>query len=127
MERRIATLNVYCRGWVQYFSLAETPSVFAKLEQWILRRLRLCQWKNWKLPRTRLRELLALGLREWHARELAYSRKAYWRIAGGPLNSPMPRSYFEKRGIIRLTNLLAISMNRRMPNGTSGGVGGRGR
>jgi RNA-directed DNA polymerase len=77
MKRRINALNTFMRGWLQYFSLAETPSVLADLEKWILRRLRLCQWKNWKLPRTRLRELLALGLREWHAYELAYSRKAY--------------------------------------------------
>jgi group II intron reverse transcriptase/maturase len=105
MEARINALNVYCRGWMQYFRLALTPSVFEKLENQILRRLRLCQWKNWKLPRTRLCELLALGLPEWHARQLAYSRKGYWRIAGGPLSSAMPRSYWEKRGIVRLTKL----------------------
>ncbi len=127
MERRIHALNVHCRGWMQYFRLALTPSVFEKLENQILRRLRLCQWKNWKLPRTRLRELLALGLPEWKAREFAYSRKGCWRIAGGPLSSAMPRSYWEKRGITRLTTLFdsITSMNRRMPNGTYGGVGGR--
>jgi len=125
MEQRITALNAYCRGWVRYFSFAETPSVFAKLEQQILRRLRLCQWANWKHPRTRLRKLLALKLPEWKAARIAFSRKGYWRISGGPLNSAMPRSYWENRGIIRLTTLFTFSMNRRMPDGTYGGVGGR--
>ncbi len=102
MERRIATLNRFIRGWMQYFRLAQNAKAFEALDKWILRRLRLCQWKQWKRVRTRLRELRALNLPEWHVRELAFSRKAYWRIAGMPLNSPMPRAYWRARGIIGL-------------------------
>ena len=40
---------------------------------------------------SRLRELRALNLKEWHARELASSRKGYWRMSSGPLLSAMPR------------------------------------
>ena len=38
----------------------------------------------------------------------------------------MPRSYWKKRGILRLTELFdsLVLMNRRMPNGTYGGVVG---
>jgi len=124
MERRIAALNAFCRGWVQYFRLAPTPSVFESLQGWILRRLRLCQWKDWKRTRTRRRKLLALKLPEWKAHEIACSRKGYWRVAGGPLNSAMPRAYWKTQGIIGLSELFN-SMNRRMPDGTYGGVGGR--
>jgi len=105
MERRIRTLMSYFRGWMQYFRLARTPSVYGALDGWTLRRLRLCLWKQWKRPRTRLRELRALKLREWHALELAYSRKAYWRIAGAPLSSAMPRRYWTARGFAGLTEL----------------------
>ncbi|MHB8145975.1 MAG: group II intron reverse transcriptase/maturase [Vulcanimicrobiaceae bacterium] len=108
MERRISALCVYLRGWMQYFRLAETPSIYRDLDGWVLRRLRLCQWKQWKLPRTRLRELRALALREWHACELAYSRKAYWRIAGPPLNSAMPRRYWIARGFAGLSERFAL-------------------
>jgi RNA-directed DNA polymerase len=90
MERGINGLRQYLRGWMQYFRLAKTPSVYRELDGWPLRRLRQCRWKQWKLARTRLRELRALKLREWHARELAFSRKAYWRLSGGPLSSVMP-------------------------------------
>lgn len=107
MERRIATLNRFMRGWAQYYRLADARSIFEELDGWILRRLRLCQWKQWKRVRTRLRELRALKLQEWHARELASCRKGYWRTAGAPLNSAMPRAYWKARGIIGLRELFA--------------------
>lgn len=48
----------------------------------------MCIWKQWKLPRTRKRKLLGLGLPEWVACAGAYNRKGYWRMAGsGVLNS----------------------------------------
>ena len=84
MERRIRTLRDYFRGWMQYFQLARTPSVYRDLEGWTLRRLRLCLWKQWKRARTRLRELRALHLPEWVCLEFAYSRKRYWRMSGDP-------------------------------------------
>src|SRR5690625_6177681 len=56
MEYRIKKLNQYLIGWCGYFSLADTPSVFANLDSWIRRRLRMCVWKEWKLPRTKVRK-----------------------------------------------------------------------
>ncbi len=104
MERRLRTLSAYLRGWMQYFRLAQTPSIYVKLDSWMLRRLRLCQWKQWKCVRTRLRELRALGKPEWAAREVAFSRKSYWRIAHGPLSSAMPRRYWLARGFAGLVD-----------------------
>ena len=44
------------------------------------------------------------------------------------MNSAMPRAYWNARGFAGLTDYYSSSpMNRRMPNGTSGGAGGRGR
>jgi len=110
MERRIRALSAYFRGWMGYFRIARTPSIYRELDGWTLRRLRLCLWKQWKRIRTRLRELRALGLSEWHARELAFSRKAYWRIAGAPLNSAMPRRYWTARGFAGLSELYGSSV-----------------
>ena len=104
MERRIRTLRDYFRGWMQYFRLARTPSVYRDLEGWTLRRLRLCLWKQWKLPRTRLRELRALGLPEWVCLEYAMSRKGYWRMSSGPMNRAMPRASWNARGFAGLTD-----------------------
>lgn len=56
-------------------------SNIADLNGWLYRRIRMCIWKQWKLPRTRLRKLKGLGLMEWQAAEAAYCRKAYWRVS----------------------------------------------
>ena len=78
MER----IKVYMRGWLNYFSMADMKNNIESLNGWLYRRIRMCIWKQWKLPKTRRRKLLGLGLPEWAACEAAYSRKAYWRMAG---------------------------------------------
>lgn len=62
MEIRIGRLKHYLRGRVGYFALIDTPSILKKLDSWIRRRLRMCLWKQWKLPRTRVRKLKSLGV-----------------------------------------------------------------
>ena len=74
-------IEVYMRGWLNYYGIADMKNNIASLNGWLYRRIRMCIWKQWKLPRTRKRKLLGLGLPEWVAREGAYSRKAYWRMA----------------------------------------------
>ena len=102
MEARIRVLNTQLAGWVAYFSLARTRSVYADLDGWIRRRLRMCLWKQWKRVRTKLRELRALGLPEWVAKEFAFSRKAYWRMANGPLNRALGTAYWQAQGLVSL-------------------------
>ena len=64
------------------------------------RRLRQVRWKEWKRPRTRRRNLRALGISETNARQWASSRKGYWRIAGSkPLAVAMPNGYWTALGL----------------------------
>jgi len=42
MARRIEELNTYLRGWVGYFYLADTSSVFDGLDGWVCHRLQAC-------------------------------------------------------------------------------------
>ena len=74
-------IEVYMRGWLNYYGIASMKNNIENLNGWLYRRIRMCIWKQWKLPRTRKRKLLGLGLPEWVACEGAYSRKAYWRMA----------------------------------------------
>src|SRR5690606_30118346 len=55
MERRVKELNRYLMGWIGYFRLASAKKHCERMDEWIRRRLRMCLWKQWKLPRTRLR------------------------------------------------------------------------
>ena len=100
MERRIEEINRFTVGWTAYFRLADTPTPFEDLDEWLRRRLRQVRWKEWKRPRTRRRNLRALGISETNARQWASSRKGYWRIAGSkPLAVAMPNGYWTKLGL----------------------------
>jgi len=93
----IRELNEYLRGWWGYFSLCETPTAPRKLNAWTLRRLRAYIWKQWKLPKTKLRELRARGLPDSLARPLAATRKGPWHIsANGYLARALPRQHFTR-------------------------------
>ena len=103
MSERIKQLNQYLGGWLGYFALAESKSIFAELDGWLRRRLRMCQWKQWKRTRTRVRELRALGLNELHVWEAAGSRKSYWRISRTPsLHKALNNAYWREQGLASL-------------------------
>ena len=102
--KRILRLNIYLRGWMQYFSLSDTPYILKMLEGWIRRRVRMCLWKQWKKIHTKYRNLIILGLSDWAALSLANTRKAYWHIAGDSLNSALPIIYWANLVLMSLTN-----------------------
>jgi RNA-directed DNA polymerase len=105
MAERVRKLNQYLGGWMGYFALADTPSVFQELDEWTRRRLRMCQWKQWKRVRTRVRELRSLGLKELDVWEAAGSRKKYWRIAHSPpLHKALGIAYWQQQGLVSLTD-----------------------
>ena len=100
MEDRIEKLNQYLTGWCGYFALADTPSKFKEFDEWIRRRLRMIEWKQWKTPRTRVRKLKSLGVPDQKAYEWGNSRKKYWRIASSPiLHKTLDNSYWSDRGL----------------------------
>ncbi len=60
--RRKESLREYITGWVNYFKLADMKTLLLHLDEWYRRRLRMVIWKRWKRIRTRLRNLLKLGV-----------------------------------------------------------------
>jgi group II intron reverse transcriptase/maturase len=108
LATRIRRLNEYLKGWMGYFKLAETPSVFEKLDGWIRRRLRMCLLKQWKKPKTRRRELMARGIPYEWAVNISGSRKGYWRLARTPqLSKALGIQYFESQGLFSLSSVLS--------------------
>lgn len=109
MEVRIELLNRYLAGWCGYFALADTPSKFKEFDEWIRRRLRMCKWKQWKKPKTRVRKLIGLGVPDFKSHEWGNSRKKYWRIACSPiLHKTLDNSYWSQRGLRSLYNRYEI-------------------
>ena len=105
LEARIQQTNRYLAGWIGYFALVDTPTPLRDLDGWLRHRFRALLWTRWKRVRTRLRELRALRVPEWKARELANGRKGPWRMAAGPLNSVLPVAYWDAHGLQRLLSL----------------------
>ncbi len=102
-RRVVAELRSYLLGWRAYFRLAETPSVFAGLEQWLHRRLRALQLKQWKHGATVYRELRARGVPRRVACAAAAHTSRWWHIAAhGALQTALPTSYFDGLGVPRL-------------------------
>jgi len=77
----INELNLFVRGWLNYYKLSSTYSVVKDLSEWVRRRVRLYYWKQWKQPRTRRRNLLALGVNPKRVHMASRSRKGYWRMS----------------------------------------------
>jgi RNA-directed DNA polymerase len=100
MKQRIEQLNQFTIGWCNYFSLADTPTPFERLDEWIRRRLRMCLWKQWKKPKTKIKRLISLGVPKDQAYEWGNTRKKYWRIACSPiLHRTLNSAYWQSEGL----------------------------
>jgi RNA-directed DNA polymerase len=80
-ERRKEALGYFIKGWVQYFKLADMRKLLERTDAWYRRRLRMVIWKQWKRTKTKLANLIKLGINKYKAYEWANTRKGYWRIA----------------------------------------------
>jgi RNA-directed DNA polymerase len=83
-EQVVSDLRRLTDGWVGYFRIARTPSVYQSLDEWIRRRLRCYVWKQWKKPKTRARQLLKRGIGPWLAWGVACNGHGPWKVAGSP-------------------------------------------
>jgi len=81
MEYRYKKLSQYIRGWMNYFGISEYYRPIPEIDQWLRRRMRMCYWKQWRLPRTKIRKLLKLGASLKAALNVGLSRKGPWRLA----------------------------------------------
>jgi len=80
-ERRKEALSQYIKGWVQYFKLADMRILLVKTDEWYRRRLRMVIWKQWKRIKTKMANLIKLGINKYKAYVWANTRKGYWHIA----------------------------------------------
>jgi RNA-directed DNA polymerase len=98
-------LNRLVNGWVGYYRLADTPSVFKEVDEWLRHRLRQLLWKRWKRPKTRYRELVARGVPPLSAREAAGSGKGCWRLsASPPVHQALNNAYWRAQGLMGFSN-----------------------
>lgn len=97
----------FVRGWIEYFKLADMKKLLKGIDEWARRRIRAVYWKQWKKIKTKYRMLKALGMEHWKAKELACSRKGYWRMAK-VLNSVFSNRIIAKLGFTSMLDYYLI-------------------
>ena len=96
----IDELRMYVVGWLNYYKLSCTYTVIKRLAEWTRRRVRLYYWKQWKQPRTRRRNLIALGVAPEEVRRASRSRKGYWRMSQMSLvRNALNNRWLEEQGV----------------------------
>lgn len=97
----IKDLNAYLGGWWNYFSLTESRNRLSGLDVWIRRRLRQLVWKQWKRPKTRIAELIRLGIPPAIAGPVGATRKGPWRLSKVKwVIFAVSEGYFAKLGLV---------------------------
>jgi group II intron reverse transcriptase/maturase len=103
LEERITRLNKTIVGWVNYFKISKCLKNLKTMDKWIRFRIRMCVWKTWKKTRTRITNLVRLGLSRNEAYMYGNTRKGYCRIAHSPIMTRvMTNKYFKELGYTSL-------------------------
>jgi len=106
LEKMIADLNPFVRGWAGYFGFSqwhELPS----LDGWIRRRLRCVAWVQWKTRGQRYRELRRLKVPERSASAAIFSPKGPWRLSfSEALHRAFTKARFRRLGLISMEKLV---------------------
>jgi len=99
----VKDLSLVLRGWVAYFRLAEVKASFEDVDKWLRRKLRCIIWRQWKRPRTRIRELCRRGLDVARARASAGNgRGPWWNAGASHMHAAVPSAGLRRLGLLSL-------------------------
>ena len=71
-------IKVHMTGWLNYYGIASLKTKMREWDEWLRHRIRAYIWKQWKKPKTKLKNLMKLGVPEYYAHMAANSRRGYW-------------------------------------------------
>ncbi len=71
-------IKVYARGWLNYYGIASMRNNIEDINGWLYHRIRMCIWKQWKKPKTRVRNLSKMGVPMELAWLAGNSRQGHW-------------------------------------------------
>lgn len=103
LTRTIATLNPVLRGWVGYFQLSESQTVWKDLDGWLRRRLRCLLWRQAKTRQRRTAMLRQRGLpeaRAWHSGH--NGQGPWWNSGASHMNHAYPKAFFDRLGLVAM-------------------------
>lgn len=101
VETEMKGLSSVIRGWVQYFQLADLKSVCHRLDELLRSRVRKLYWQKWQKTKTRMRNLIQLGVSKWRAYQWANTSKGASRTAHSPiLQRSLSNAVLSKKGLL---------------------------
>ena len=71
-------IKVYARGWLNYYGIASRKNNIEDINGWLYHRIRMCIWKQWKKPKTKVRNLLNMGVPKELELQAGNSRRGDW-------------------------------------------------
>jgi RNA-directed DNA polymerase len=103
MRYQVFKTSQYLRGWINYFGIANCYQLCMDLDHWIRRRVRMAYWRQWRKPRTKVRNLMRLGVRVQAAVGCGITSKGPWRSSKTPgINQALSNAYLKTKGLYSL-------------------------
>jgi RNA-directed DNA polymerase len=103
MRYQLFKISQYLRGWINYFGIANCYQRCVDLDHWIRRRVRMAYWRQWRKPRTKVRNLMRLGVHVQAAVACGITSKGPWRSAKTPgINQALSLDYLKSEGLYSL-------------------------
>ena len=107
MANVIERINPVLRGWAGYFKLSQSKRPLEELDGWVRHKLRCVIWRQWKLPSTRARNLMRLGLNEARACKSAFNGRGPWWNSGAPhVNQVLPKRLWDRLGLVSILDTI---------------------
>jgi RNA-directed DNA polymerase len=103
MRYQLFKTSQFIRGWINYFGIANCYQLCCDLDHWIRRRVRMAYWRQWRKPRTKVRNLMRLGVHVQVAIACAITSKGPWRSSKTPgINQALSKEFLHKAGLVTL-------------------------
>jgi len=103
MKYQLFKTSQFIRGWINYFGIANCYQLCVDLDHWIRRRVRMAYWRQWRKPRTKVRNLMKLGVRVQSAVACGITSKGPWRSSKTPgIQQALSNAYLKSQGLYAL-------------------------
>lgn len=104
MEQIVAELNLFLRGWGNYFRIQERRRAFDTFDHWVRQRLRSMQLAKWKKPKRFQRAMINAGIPQRHAQTTWIAMSAWQSVLRPEVQRVLNNGWFRKMGLFFLSD-----------------------
>lgn len=114
---KLLKLDEIIRGWVNYFKISKAKSNMQKLDEMVRTRLRIMTWRRWKRVRTKVIQLMNLGIERSKAYMWGNTSKQACRVSHSPiLLRTLNIKYWRKAGYVGFYNYYSTWQTQTCPS-----------